>query len=73
MTSWVSINTDFTYLFQKEALKLKNDLNELVKDNSKIVKTVVSELLQNYKASTYIIFFFSKRDYESQVRGKPPT
>jgi hypothetical protein len=54
---------DFTYSFQKEALKLKNDLNVLVKDDSEEVKTAVSELLQKYKASTYIMFFFSKRDY----------
>ncbi|CAI2201043.1 5013_t:CDS:1, partial [Funneliformis geosporum] len=30
---------DFTYSFQKEALKLKNDLNVLVKDDSEEVKT----------------------------------
>ncbi|CAG8628322.1 698_t:CDS:2 [Ambispora leptoticha] len=41
--------SDFTFSFRKEALKLKSDLNELMNDDSEEVKTAVSHLLHNYK------------------------
>ncbi|CAG8638883.1 706_t:CDS:2, partial [Paraglomus occultum] len=44
--------SDFTFSFRKEALKLKSDLNELMKDDSEEVKTVASHLLHNYKVRT---------------------
>ena len=59
--------SDFTFSFRKEALKLKNDLNELMNDDSEEVKTAVSQLLHNYKVSNlYISFSLAKRDYATR-------
>ena len=49
---------DFTFEYKKEALKLKKDLDELMKVDSEEVKAAANNLLQKFKASIYIIFFF---------------